>query len=75
MGFCRLSTNTQSKGDGSMKASELSDEGLAAILRAIAFTSNLLSDEKDYVREAADRLEEKGDEDEEMLLLRNKEVR
>ena len=58
-----------------MKASELSDEGLAAILRGIAFTSNLLSDEKDYIREAADRLEEKGDEDEEMLLLRNKEVR
>mgnify|MGYP003374202719 FL=1 len=47
-----------------MKASELSDEGLAAVLRAIAFTSNLLSDEKEYVNEAADRLDEKGTEDE-----------
>lgn len=40
-----------------MKASEVSDEGLAAVLRAIAFTSNLLSDEKEYVQEAAERLE------------------
>lgn len=47
-----------------MKASEVSDEGLAAVLRAIAFTSNLLSDEKEYIREAADRLEEKETEDE-----------
>lgn len=46
-----------------MKASEVSDEGLAAVLRAIAFTSNLLSDEKEYIREAADRLE-KGEDDE-----------
>lgn len=51
----------------SMKAKEISNDGLAAILRGIAFTSNLLSDEKEYIREAADRLEEKGDEDEEML--------
>ena len=47
-----------------MKASEVSDEGLAAVLRGIAFTSNLLSDEKEYIREAADRLEEKGTENE-----------
>lgn len=46
-----------------MKASELSDESLAAILRAIAFTGHLTIDEKEYIREAADRLEEKGTED------------
>lgn len=46
-----------------MKASEVSDEGLAAILRGIAFTSNLLSDEKEYLREAADRLEERETEE------------
>lgn len=42
-----------------MKASEVSDEGLAAILRAIAFTGHLTLDEKEYLREAADRLEER----------------
>lgn len=47
-----------------MKASEVSDEGLAAVLRAIAFVSRLSLDEKEYIREAADRLEEKGTEDE-----------
>lgn len=46
-----------------MKAKEISDEGLAAILRAIAFTGHLTLDEKEYLREAADRLEEKGTED------------
>ena len=47
-----------------MKASEVSNEGLAAVLRAIAFTGRLSLDEKEYIREAADRLEEKGSEDE-----------
>ena len=46
-----------------MKAKEISDKGLAAILRAIAFTGHLTIDEKEYIREAADRLEEKGTED------------
>ena len=46
-----------------MKAKEISDEGLAAILRAIAFTGHLTINEKEYIREAADRLEEKGTED------------
>lgn len=47
-----------------MKAKEISDEGLAAILRAIAFvTPRLDLDEREYIREAADRLEEKGTED------------
>ena len=50
-----------------MKAKEISNDGLAAILRALAFISSLSFDEKEYIREAADRLEEKGDEDEEML--------
>ena len=60
-----------------MRASDISNEGLAAILRAIAFTSRLTTDEKDYINETADRLEnlqEKEDYDEKMLLLRDKEV-
>ena len=47
-----------------MRASDISNEGLAAILRAIVFTSRLTTDEKDYIREAADRLDEKGTENE-----------
>jgi len=50
-----------------MKPKGISNEGLAAILRAIAFVGRLDHDEREYIREAADRLEEKGDEDEEML--------
>ena len=41
-----------------MKASDISNEELAAILRAIAFTGHLTLDEKEYLREAAGRLEE-----------------
>ena len=47
-----------------MKASEVSDEGLAAILRAIAFTSSLSSDEKEYIYESAERLDNKNEREE-----------
>ena len=50
-----------------MNASEIPNEGLAAILRAIAATGICPSrDDKEYLNEAADRLEymdEEGDED------------
>lgn len=46
-----------------MKASELSDEGLAAVLRAVAFAERLSNDAKEYIREAADRLEERETEE------------
>ena len=41
-----------------MKVSEVSNEGLASILRVMAVTGNIpTSDETDYLWEAADRLE------------------
>ena len=48
------------------KYKRITDEGLAAILRAIVFTSSLLSDEKEYIHEAADRLEKKGETENEV---------
>ena len=48
-----------------MKASEVSNEGLASILRVMAVTGIIpTSDETDYLWEAADRLE-KGEIDDE----------
>ena len=49
---------------GSNNRCDISDEGLAAILRAIVYTGALADDtERRYVLEAADRLE-KGEDDE-----------
>lgn len=53
------------KGDGSMKPKELSNETLAAILRAMCSTGICPTQyEKDYLIEAARRLEMKGEESE-----------
>ena len=41
----------------SMRARDISNEGLAAILRAMAVTGYGSRDEREYIREAADRLE------------------
>ena len=47
-----------------MNASEISNEGLAAILRAMTVTGLCPSrDEKEYLFEAADRLENMDEED------------
>lgn len=50
-----------------MNPKSMTNEELAVILRAMAATGMGTSDEREYLREAADRLE--GDGDEEMLLL------
>ena len=46
-----------------MKAKELSDETLASILRAMAATGIGTRDEREYIYEAADRLERGTDDD------------
>ena len=43
----------------SMRAKDISDEGLAAILRAMAITGCGSSDERGYIWEAAERLEKR----------------
>lgn len=51
------------KGEGSMRAKDLSNEELASILRCLCATGICPSrDEKEYLQEAADRLEEGGQE-------------
>lgn len=47
-----------------MNASKVSNEGLASILRAMAVTGvSPTSDEREYLFEAADRLEDEDEED------------
>ena len=53
-----------------MNGSEISNEGLAAILRAIAATGICPSrDDKEYLNEAADRLEYMEGEDDDTELM------
>ena len=55
----------------SMRAQDISNEGLAAILRAMAVTGYGSRDEREYIREAAKRLEREAF----MIIVEGVEVR